>query len=75
MRAARFILPKRPADGADRYGARQTGAAWCVWDRLRDELVFGAKLMTKEQARAMARQLSDAYRRITRYSRLSGRPG
>ena len=75
MRAARFILPKRPADGADRYGARQTGAAWCVWDTLRDELVFAAEGMTEEQARALARQLSDAYRRIARYSGLSGRLG
>jgi hypothetical protein len=75
MRAARFILPKRPADGADRYVARQTGAAWCVWDTLRDELVFGAERMNEEQARALARQLSDAYRRIARYSGRSGRLG
>ena len=54
MRAARFILPKRPADGADRYVARQAGAAWCVWDTLRDELVFGAERMNEEQARAGA---------------------
>ena len=72
MRAAKFILPERPADGVDRYAARQTGTAWCVWDTLRDELVFGAERMNEEQARALAHQLSDAYRRIARYSGLSG---
>jgi hypothetical protein len=75
MGGARFTMAKRPADGADRYVARQTGAAWCVWDTLRDDLVFGAERMNEEQAHALARQLSDAYRRIARYSGLSGRPG
>jgi len=54
---------KRPADGPDRYAARPAGAEWCVWDLMRDELVFGAERMGEEQARVLACRLSVAYRR------------
>ena len=49
---------------ADRYIIRRTGGPdqWCVWDRLRDEPVFGAEVVSKDQARDLARRLNDAYR-------------
>ena len=51
---------------ADRYIIRRTGSPdqWCVWDRLRDELVFGAQVVSKDQARDLARRLNDVYRRL-----------
>jgi len=52
---------ERPAAGADRYAARPAGAEWCVWDLMRDELVFGAERMPEEQARVLACRLSAAY--------------
>jgi hypothetical protein len=58
------MLAKRPADdNADRYVARPTGSAWCVWDTRRDAVVFGAERMEEGQARALACRLSEAYRR------------
>ena len=52
-----------PADRGDRYAGRPAESGWCVWDTLRDERVFDAERMTEGQARALARRLSDAYRR------------
>ena len=65
---------KRPVEDADRYVARPTGAAWCVWDTHRDAPVFGAEWMKEEQARALACRLSDAYRRTAPEGGRSERP-
>ena len=58
-----LMSAERPADAADRYAARPAGAEWCVWDLMRDELVFGAERLPEEQARVLACRLSAAYRR------------
>jgi hypothetical protein len=43
---------------------RPADPGWCVWDTLRDELVFGAERVTEGQARALARRLNEAYRQV-----------
>ena len=58
-----LMSAERPASDANRYAARPAGAEWCVWDLMRDALVFGAERMAEEQARVLACQLSAAYRR------------
>jgi hypothetical protein len=54
-----------PPDHAwDRYAARPLMAGgWQVWDRLRDEPVFGGETQLESQAHALAERLSQAYHR------------
>ena len=49
---------------ADRYEARQTGAAgrWQVWDTRTNTVVVGCESMTERAAKEFARRLSEIYR-------------
>jgi hypothetical protein len=47
----------------DRYIARPLGAGgWCIWDTQLDGPVFGADTLPEDQAREVARRLSQAFR-------------
>jgi hypothetical protein len=56
-------MSSQPQD-ADRYTARPLGEGdWFVWDRRRNEPVFGMDTLGEHQAHVAARRLSQAYRR------------
>jgi len=52
----------------DCYVIRPTDvqSGWCVWDTHSDVVVFGGEDLTEDEARTMARRLSDAYHRSMR---------
>jgi hypothetical protein len=58
------LMSAQMPEDKDRYAMRPADPVWCVWDTLRDELVFGAERVTEGQARALARRLNDAYRQV-----------
>jgi hypothetical protein len=53
-----------PENQPDRYVAEPTGAGawWCVWDTVRDQVVYGYEALREDQARQVARRLNEAYR-------------